>query len=177
MTTIIGLSGKKKSGKNTVSKIISTLTNLSIRELAFADCLKEEVAKACGVNVDYLEAHKDNFRLILQGWGTDYKRKLVRDSYWCDKLATKLTKAIAEDIGIVIITDVRFINEYNFINEFGGALVRVSRDNVISGDEHPSETALDKIHEWHHIILNTTTIDDLIPQIKELLIKLKIPIK
>jgi dephospho-CoA kinase len=172
-TTIIGLSGKKHSGKNTVAKMIETLAGVSVVEIGFADALKKEVAKACGTSVSFIDEHKDNFRLILQGWGTDYKRKLISDSYWTDKVLQQIQDAINDDIQLVIITDVRFPNEYNFINSLGGILVRISRP-IINADNHPSETALDSVNNWHHIILNTGTIDDLEPQVEELIKKIKL---
>lgn len=171
---IIGLSGKKKSGKNTVSKLIATNTNLKVVEIAFADALKQEVARACGVTVVYVEENKDNFRLILQGWGTDYRRKLCNDNYWILAVQNKLRTIEAD---VVVVTDVRFINEYNWLNRnMGAVLVRIARPDI-QIDDHVSESALDKVSNWHHIILNSTTIDDLVPQVKELLNKIKIPIK
>ena len=172
-TTIIGLSGKKGTGKNTVATMIAALSGLRVKELAFADPLKEEVAKATGNTVKYVNEHKENFRLILQGWGTDYKRKLVDDSYWLNKMGVMIHNAINDGAEIIVITDVRFPNEYNYINKIGGLLCRVSRP-LESIDNHPSETALDKVHNWHHIILNTGTLEELRPQVEELITKCKL---
>lgn len=62
----IGLSGKKKSGKSTVANMIENCYPVgSVVKLAFADALKQEVARACMVSLEYIETHKDNFRLIL----------------------------------------------------------------------------------------------------------------
>ena len=170
---IIALSGKKKSGKNTVAKLIAAATNLSCKEYAFADALKSEVARACGVSTAYIEQNKDSFRLILQGWGTDFKRNLVDKDYWVKELNKQLLQCTAD---IAIITDVRFMNEFKYLNSAGAVLVRISRPNIPL-DEHPSESDLDKIKQWHEIILNSTTVDDLVPQVKELLTKINIQIK
>src|SRR5258705_8611646 len=150
---LIGLSGKKRSGKNTVAKLIGTLTNLTIKEVAFADALKEEVSKACGITIKYLEEHKDNFRLILQGWGTDFRRGLQDDNYWTSKVEHDILLAANTGTDICIVTDVRFVNEYNCLNKLGAVLIRVDRPSQ-STDQHVSETSLDKVNNWHFIILN-----------------------
>jgi hypothetical protein len=174
--TIIGISGKKKSGKNTLAKQIAQLSSGKVRELSFAKALKEEVAAACRVTLPYIEENKDCFRLILQGWGTDYKRKLFGDDYWTVKMSSQIESAINDNVSVVVITDVRFKNEYKYLNQLGAVLIRISRPEQ-SMDAHPSETDLDKVNNWHHIIINNGTIEDLIPQTKELLVKAKIKAK
>lgn len=163
--TIIALAGKKQTGKNTIAKLIATQVAGKTVELAFAYSLKQEVAKACGVTVQYIEEHKDNFRKILQGWGTDFRRNLSNKNYWIDKFDAELWK---QDADVVVVTDVRFLNEYAHLNTLDAVMVSVSRP-LYDFDDHPSETDLDKIKTWHHIILNTGSIEDLKPQVRELL--------
>lgn len=138
---LIGLAGKKGSGKNTVANIIKYLCpNMKCAQLAFADSLKEEVSCATGKPIRYIEENKGNFRLILQGWGTDFRRKLFGDDYWTNKLLVKISR-LDESVGLIIITDVRFINEYKLIHELGGKVWRVNR--MAEQDQHSSETELD----------------------------------
>ena len=143
--------------------------------MAFADPLKEEVCKACGVTRQYLEQHKDNFRLILQGWGTDFRRSQDQQ-YWVKKLAEMLHREVMSDKwDIIIFTDMRFENEYNFIIKTNGVVVRVIRDTGVV-DNHPSELALDNAR-FHVTIDNNTTLDDLVLRVKDFLTKLNIPTK
>ena len=105
---IIALAGKKHTGKNTIAKLIATQVAGKTVELAFADSLKQEVAKACSVTVPYIEEHKDNFRKILQGWGTDFRRNLFNKNYWIDKFDAELWKQDADVVVVdVAIDDVR----------------------------------------------------------------------
>lgn len=173
--TIIALSGKKQTGKNTIAKLIAQQAAGKTVEIAFADALKQEVAKACGVTLEYIEAHKDNFRKILQGWGTDFRRELYGRTYWIDKFEQGLLKLSAADV--VVVTDVRFRNEFNYLNTLGAVMVSVARPIVNGDDNHSSETDLDSIKEWHQIILNTGTIEDLIPEVKKLLVLANVPTK
>lgn len=152
MYIIIGLTGKKQTGKDTVFKLTFKLLRPPNRvlRLAFADAVKEEVACACGVTVKFIEENKELFRPILQWWGTDFKRKLYGDSYWIDKLCKKviaLSDSSEKYLTLVIITDVRFINEAEFIKFCNGYTVKVVRpiSSTSHVDKHISETELDSI--------------------------------
>lgn len=162
---LIGISGKKRTGKDTVADILVRLHPNTIKYY-FAAPLKQEVARACGVSVEYIDAHKANFRLILQGWGTNFRRDLHDKNYWVRKM--EIAIAHLEKFNTVVIPDVRFKNEYDFIKKNGGKVLRVSRATGMQ-DTHPSETELDK-EKFDEIILNDSTIDHLIEQV----VKIKI---
>lgn len=154
---IIGLSGKKKSGKDTFYEIASKMLTVPSVKIAFADALKEEVAKACGVSVEFVETNKIIFRPMLQFWGTDFKRRLIDNEYWIRQLFHKLSE-VMDDIGVVFITDVRFKNEARWIEEVG-ILVRINRDMCDVNDLHISETDLDS-YDFKYIIENNGTLED-----------------
>ena len=173
---IIGLSGKKKSGKNTVAKLIATATSLRVKEFAFADPLKEEVCKACGINRTTLEENKDNFRLILQGWGTDFRRKMCGDDYWIKKTGLALHSAVmSEQADIFVFTDLRFTNEADFLRKCGAVIVRVSRLSP-ADDEHSSEVDLDG-YKFDYVIDNNSTLNNLASCVTMLLHNLHIKTK
>ena len=176
MTTIIALSGKKQSGKNTVAKLLAKHSGLKCIEIGFADALKCEVATACGVTVEYINQNKSMFRLILQGWGTDYRRRL-NSTYWLKKFLKKFMEKfnqqmIAEDFGLVLVTDVRFHNEHSLCNTMGAVMVRVER-NGLPEDYHVSETALDG-EEFHFRINNNSDFDHLEEECVKLLKEIKL---
>ena len=52
---IIGISGKKTVGKNTIAKIINQLTNNKYEEKCFADKLKDIVCLLIGCTREQLE--------------------------------------------------------------------------------------------------------------------------
>ena len=173
---IIGLSGKKRSGKNTVAKLIATSTPLRVKEFAFADPLKEEVCKACGISRTILEQNKDNFRLILQGWGTDFRRKMHGDDYWIKKTGMALHAAVmSEQADIFVCTDLRFENEADFLRKCGATIVRVNRTSP-TDDEHASETDLDN-YKFDFVINNSSTLNALASDVQMLLHNLHIKTK
>ena len=74
-----------------------------------------------------------------------------------------------------VVTDVRFPNEAIAIKDRGGILIRVNRFNSNQQlfDQHPSETSLDD-YPFDYTISNNSTIEELIEQVKVILIKEKI---
>ncbi len=188
---LIGISGKKYSGKDTLCSFLQEEASkqgyLSIKR-AFADALKEEVAEFLvpaynknissslygATSLDLIKAFndpgiKENFRLLLQWWGTEFRRKQFSDTYWLDTLDSWIdtlkvktckdkeslhgynTSAFDTiDLNLnnnhpilVIIPDVRFENEAKFIKDKDGVLIRINR-NLDNKDEHTSETQLDE---------------------------------
>ena len=168
---LIGLVGTKHSGKTTVANFIAE-RNRPYKTIirGFADPLKEEVAKACDVTVDFLEEHKENFRLILQGWGTDFKRKIIRDDYWIQQMIYFIAKKVPADVHTVVIPDVRYINEAKFVSEVGGVLIRIHRITGLT-DTHSSETESEKI-DCHYTINNNYSLEGLRESCKEVLCRI-----
>lgn len=83
-------------------------------------------------------------REIMQFWGTEYKRRVVRDDYWIEKVREVIR---ANPTTNFVITDVRFPNEALMVTkEFDGELARVIRpalENVDdAGMKHDSETKM-----------------------------------
>jgi hypothetical protein len=171
--TIIGISGKKMSGKDALCAAIMKQASCRSIRIAFADSLKEEVAHACGVSLEFIAQHKNEFRPILQWWGTDFRREFHSKDYWVCKAFTKVLKAYDDQIPLVIIPDVRFESEAKMIKDIGGNVYRISRPTQII-DEHKSETELDSYKGFADIILNTGTLQDLDKEATAILTKLKI---
>lgn len=162
---ILGICGRKQSGKDATYDLIKEILqpNKVIR-IAFADCLKEEVAKACGVTVEYIEKHKEIFRPMLQWWGTEFRRNLHSDTYWITKWVKKVIALDETKIYMVVVPDVRFINEANAIKEAGGQVIKIERPlpNLTVRDYHPSENDL-ICSDWKFddLIINNGTLADL----------------
>ena len=109
-------------------------------------------------------------RLLLQLIGTDLFREQLHPNTWVNaSFANYLNNAW-------IFTDVRFPNELEAIKKRKGVTIRINRGLVertgkmIQGPEHISETALDNA-EFDYVIENNGTIEELIEQVKKILIK------
>lgn len=141
---LIAITGYKLSGKTTVAEQLRRMhMPLKSAHINFADAVKNEVCRAFSITREYLETHKENFRLILQGVGTDYRRKLCGETYWINKWIKTIIEQ-EQQVSLIVTSDLRFLNEAETIKQCGGKIIRVHRSGC-SSDGHISETELDKI--------------------------------
>lgn len=173
---IIGLSGKKGSGKDTCALILQNLTrsengNHQYQTIAFATPIKDicqQVFKLSAEQVHdpILKEVRDPFwnktpRQIMQQIGTDLFRNHFDQDIWIKVMERKLQQ---EPESRFIITDVRFPNESALIHRFGGKVLNITRDsekiNYNTDDSHSSEIPLDESN-FNAMIENNSSIDEL----------------
>ncbi len=168
---LIGLSGKKQSGKDTVARYLKV--HHGCVHMAFAHSLKEAARTIFGMTEEHTDgALKEEMlpiwgltpRQIMQQLGTEAMRGTFGDEVWIKSLFTR-----AAAVEYAVISDVRFLNEAQAIRNRGGILVRIERAGLISTDTHPSETALDDFDDFDHVLLNDGTVEDLFRQIDRVL--------
>lgn len=160
---VIGITGKKRSGKDEVCEELLRLFALEgtkAERIGFADAVKEQVSRATGCSIEFMEDRKTLFRPLYQWWGTDYKRNLVGQDYWINIVKRKIQLSNAD---VIIIPDVRFANEAQFVLDCRGVNISVSRSQQeTSYDFHVSESGVDNLYIAHFI-----TNDGTIEQLKE----------
>lgn len=174
MTKIIGLSAKMGSGKDYIcdNVIIPYLKkkNKSCLKLCFADQLKVNVQQKypdLSYNDVYTEK-TDYSRQLLQIEGQKYREDDA--NVWIKYF--DIWFKIFENRGFdyIICTDVRYINEFNYIKSKGGVLLKIvspkrneSRLLIESKGDieiynkikfHSSETALDEKSDYDFVIYN-----------------------
>jgi len=184
---IVGLSGKKETGKDTVAQYL--VDEYGFQRRAFADKLKEAALKvdplvdvgtlglihlseAHGVlDWDRLKGHH-SVRKFLQDVG------LVARQYFGEDVWVKPVMEGLEDDVDYVISDVRFPNEYEAIRERGGEMWRVERitPSSVIADIHPSEIALDE-YEFDFVLKNQGLFDDLYGRIDDRMLALRPPQK
>lgn len=182
----IAISGKANSGKDTLAKLcLDALTDKyglqfsgGMIKAAFADPIKEIIktmfprtkrnvlygpSKNRSTIVD--GAHKDGspltYRALLQDLGTEVGRG-YKESIWLDILDFKSEKAEKKNIGLFIVTDVRFKNEFEHVKNNGYITIRIKRDSQLQMT-HSSEMEQELIDdsEFDYVIDNNGTLDDL----------------
>ncbi len=182
--TIIGLSGYARTGKNEVA---SVLDELGFEQFAFADKLRDclyalnPIVSADFWDDDfiYLQDVMDDFgwdgykdtqygieiRQLIQRMGTEVGRGLIDENIWIDQLD--------KTSGNIVVTDVRFPNEYMKVKSMGGVVWRVHRPDVGPINQHDSETALDDFYFDAHID-NNSDLDELRRQVGHVYKSMKI---
>lgn len=166
---VIGIAGKKRSGKDTAAGIL--VRESDYRRLSFASILKSMTSLCLtrlGIDPTTAQAMIDgdlkempvpqlcgkSTRHAMQTLGTEWGRNCIDENFW---VQATLRQAMA--LGKAVISDVRFANEAQAIREAGGKVIRVVRDIADNnGDNHPSEV-MD--FDVDHTIFNNGTIDQL----------------
>lgn len=172
---VLGIMGKKRSGKDTFAERL--INEHGFTQVRFADPLRAmlkaldpiiyteddgwtelRLSWILGPDDDW-EAAKElpEVRRLMQRIGTEAGRNVLGDSIWTDAAA----RTIINIDGPVVITDVRFPNEYALVEDiFDGWTVRITRPSLPVGtDLHPSETALDDTYPRYEIVNDGTVAD------------------
>lgn len=142
---VIGLCGYARSGKDHIAR---ALVEQGWMRFAFADALKMIIVEAgFAQDLQELEELKNNpaMRLFLQKLGVAVREVLGEDT-WIRKVDGEIRRRLeADDVEGIVITDVRFKNEADYISSIGGVVVRVTRPGVGPWNDHVSETEIESI--------------------------------
>jgi hypothetical protein len=169
MTKIIGVAGRKRAGKNTAADAL-----VGYEQLAFATPLKLMLATLLryqGADDELIDRMLEGDlkevptpllagqtpRYALQRLGTEWGRQQMADSFWVDIALEK-----AKQVQQAVITDVRFPNEVQAIQDAGGRVIRIERPDrpVGTGEEHSSEVLIDTL-DVNVTIVNNGSVDTL----------------
>jgi hypothetical protein len=155
---IIGLNGVARAGKDTVAKILHDLYGYEIA--SFSDILNRalialnpwvDVMPSGGgfsaggyaryadlvAGIGYERAKEQpEVRRLLQAMGTEVGRNLLGENIWVDAMFNNM---LGEK---VVITNVRFPNEWDATKARGGQVWRVTRPGYEAALGHISDTAL-----------------------------------
>lgn len=182
--TIIGLGFEAGSGKDTVADYLAkAYGNCGVLRTSFAKALRYEVHQACreimahfmcpGREAMEMLCYQQNVpydpfpeiseqdplgkqRILLQRWGMEMRSP--NPNYWVDKVAEEIA---AVKPNIVLISDVRFRSEANWIKSQGGFTIHIDRpDNKTlqgAAASHVSEQELAH-YAFDHKIVNDSTL-------------------
>lgn len=140
---IIGVCGIIGSGKNTVADYL--IDHHGFIQESFARSLKDAVASVFSWDREMLEGLTDESRAwreqvdawwaqrlgithltprwVLQNWGTDVLRQYFHDDIWIASAEKRLTSATDD----VVLSDLRFPNEFTALKKIGAVTARVKR--------------------------------------------------
>lgn len=191
---IIGITGKAGSGKDTIANYLSNKYAKTWKE-SFAKPLKLACAAAFGIDIEdfndsEIKELTNNYwgvspRQIAQFVGTEMFRDMIgkllesdHNSFWVTRMAGLLDGyiptedgAIYDDEDTILIPDVRFQNEYEFITARDGIILQVVKSDVqevgISG--HASEAGIKTSSENTWLILNDGTLEELYEEVEKAL--------
>ena len=180
---IVGITGKKRHGKDTLGNYL--VEHYGYIRVAFADAIKDMLRCSFGFSEEQLNgSEKENAdpfwkvspREVLQFVGTELFRDQmsqlipnVGSDFWVWIVRKKILDILEKNPEAkFVISDVRFPNELEFIQNIGKELkgvttIRVDRptfnDSTI-GIQHLSETQIENL-KVEHVILNDSSIEHL----------------
>ena len=174
---LIGLTGRTGSneiagcGKDTVAEMINK--DLSIPIYGFADPIYDMVKAGFGIDgkskewqdrgkksapIDWLSSEKSiSLRYLLETLGTEWGRDMICSDLWV-RIAEK---RYHESEAGLIVRDVRFPNEVDWIDKLGGTLIHIIRSNHFNPEanpDHPSNKLL-SIRNYDKVIMNDSSLD------------------
>lgn len=177
---LIGFLGKKRSGKDTCADYL--IKKYLFKKRSFATGLKKSFISIFDLN--HRQLYGDLKEVVDKRWGVT-PRKLMQ-FFGTDLMRDQLHKCIpdiGQDIWLknisiwynnnksdqnIILVDCRFQNEVDLINSFGGIIIKIERNNNRK-DDHISESGIDNITGFTHLIKNNNTIYDLYYKLDKLM--------
>lgn len=160
------ISGKARSGKNTVTDIIKSCYTALGKRVVITSIAKY-IKMMCMELSDWDGMDTTKPRELLQVLGTDIIRdRLKHDTLFIDRTIDDI-EIYSHLVDVIIISDIRFTKELEMIKDkYPEAVsIRVIRntnnDLTVSAQHHISETDLDQYDHFNYKIINDRTIDDL----------------
>ncbi len=164
---IIGLTGKARSGKDSVRQILER--TYGFEGFSFAGALKQAMTPLFGLPEKYV-LNEDNKELPIPGWpeltlrramqllGTEAMRGTFGHDFWIRRLKREIYGR-----RMVVVSDVRFDNEAEALRNIGAAIVEVRRPGAglesIAG-QHISEAGVSP-ELIHLTLLNDSSLAQL----------------
>jgi hypothetical protein len=168
---IIGITGLAQSGKDTAANYL--IKNYGFTRKAFADKLKEfcylinpELNEAVD-SVGWEAAKRiPVFRRFLQDVGHNARATFGTD-FWVDQV---LNKKMADDLidQSIVITDMRYQNEFDRVNWYEGWTIRIIRPGLELVNNHVTETQ--HLNIPVSFTVTNDTLDHLYQQLDEIMI-------
>jgi hypothetical protein len=182
---MIGLLGKKKHGKDTCADML--VSERGYTKQAFADPLKKGIQQFFRFSDEqlYNEVKKEEIderwgfspRKAMQIIGTDLLRQqfpllmgidpITGDQMWVKNMELRCDELAEKGSHNIVISDVRFQNEVDWILSRGGTIIKITRPDLCNvADTHSSESSIDIITNYTHSIINDGTIEELYAKLR-----------
>jgi len=180
MTTtplLIGLCGPAGCGKDSVRSVLELKHDFA--GISFADPMRDMLRTllvSTGSSGDYI-TRRDlkeqpipglgvSYRHMAQTLGTEWARKCLGEDFWLKVAGNTLAFLREQGYRQLVVSDVRFANEAEWIRNQGGEIWMIDRPGVAPGRAHSSECInfrIDQVLRNHGTLakLERTTLDAL----------------
>lgn len=168
---ILILSGKARSGKDEVAKIISNYYRIKkVKKLSYAYYLKQYVKKIS----NWQGNEEDKPRDLLQFIGIDLIKNKINNKLLINRVIEDI-KVYSYFYDIIIITDARLVDEIEDIKKNYPKAIsirincKLNNNLTIDQKNHITEKGLDDYNNFDYIIDNDMNYDNLKNSVNEVL--------
>lgn len=180
---LIGLAGRAGCGKDTLAKFLCETQGFV--QIALADPLRDGLKVMLGLSDEQINRRDlkeipigwigKSPRELLQTLGTEWGREMVANNLWLRVAARKIEQIIAAPpclhVAGIVISDIRFENEADWLRGQGGTVWHISRESgcQIEGQarSHISEQHI-PINDGDRRIANHGTLEQLYEQVADI---------
>lgn len=183
---ILGISGRKGHGKDSVASAILSDSRLPVeaRRIALADPIKQICQDLFGFSRE--QCHSSQKDAVDERFGFPPRHafkeigmaaRLLDEDVWVKLLLREvLERESREGEKLWLVTDVRFPNEVSLLRKEGAIIWRVNRKNPdLDRDTHPSEASIDDL-EVDRDLRNDGTLLDLQSTVRGLVSSVLLPV-
>jgi len=143
---LIALLGVRGSGKSTIANYL--VDNYKFTSLSFAEKLKQVVSIAFDINLELLEGNSLESRIyretqnefwgmtprqMLETVGTKLFRKGISEDFWIKIVEKKIINLLNNGENVVI-SDLRFVNEWEMLKKYNVKVVFVDNGKQIDNE-------------------------------------------
>lgn len=133
---ILATFGPQQAGKSTAAKAIASMPRWT--RLSFADPLYTMMSALLGEDARTLDKGVPlpalcgkTLRQGLQLLGTEFGRNKLGKTIWLNAMSAAIEREWACGAAGVVIDDLRFLNEYQFLRQRGATLIRIEREGCL----------------------------------------------
>jgi hypothetical protein len=163
---LIGIAGRARAGKSTAAELLLRL-GVGKYPYSFADPLRAMLKVGLGIDLDnaYWQMRKEDPmpefgghspRALMQTLGTEWGRERVHPQLWL----TLAGKTLRQRGPGMIVADVRFDNEAEWIRQRGGLVLHIERGSAPPVRNHASEAGVQRLRDDLHVF-NESTLESL----------------
>lgn len=168
------ISGKARSGKDAVSKVIKTVceeNNLKYINLQYSSYIKEYARRIS----DWDGSDETKPRTLLQQLGTEVIRQQIDEMFFVKRIISDI-KVYSNFFDVITISDARYKEEIELPKEefesvISISVIRPSGESSLTNEQqqHLSEKALDGYDKHDYVISNDKELSDLENKTREIL--------
>ena len=172
----VGIAGPKRAGKDTTATILQRCLaefdqEVMVAQTSFADPMYDmlcafldrdtvdRLRNSDDKDTELIEPFGVTLRHMAQTLGTEWGRHLIHADVWVLALHRRVRREAARfaEPAIILVPDVRFPNEAQFIRD-NGFLLHIQRDTG-HRDSHTNETPLE-VEDTDTVFQNNGTLED-----------------